>query len=107
MARMSGKEKSFCLYGDTTGQKDEFGWPIRLNWGADYQGEAMVVYGHTPVKEPEWQNNTLCIDTGCVFGGKLTALRYPEKELVFVKAMKTYTEPKKPLGCILDEGQGL
>ncbi len=104
--RMSGKEKSFCLYGDTTGQKDEFGWPIRLNWGADYSGEAMVVYGHTPVAMPEWQNNTLCIDTGCVFGGKLTALRYPEKELVSIAALQTYTEPKKPLGSILDEGEG-
>ncbi len=104
--RMSGKEKSFCLYGDTTGEKDEFGWPIRLNWGADYTGEAMVVYGHTPVATPQWQNNTLCIDTGCAFGGKLTALRYPEKQLVSVDALAAYMKPKKPLGSILDEGQG-
>ena len=46
----------------------------------------MVVYGHTPVPEAEWVNSTICLDTGCVFGGKLTALRYPERELVSVPA---------------------
>lgn len=55
------------------------------------------MYGHTPVPAPEWINRTLCIDTGCVFGGALTALRYPEKELVQVKAQQVYFEPKKPL----------
>src|SRR3712207_2943229 len=59
----------------------------------DYRGKAMVVYGHTPVPEPEWLNNTIDIDTGCVFGGALTALRYPEKELVSVPAAETYYEP--------------
>jgi protein phosphatase len=54
------------------------------------------VYGHTPVPEPEWVNNTINIDTGCVFGGSLTALRYPEKELVSVPAAKTYYEPARP-----------
>jgi protein phosphatase len=56
-----------------------------------------VVYGHTPVPEPEWLNGTICIDTGCVFGGKLTALRYPEKELVSVPAAREYYAPVKPL----------
>ena len=46
--------------------------------------------------EPEWLNGTICIDTGCVFGGKLTALRYPEKDLVSVPALRTYYEPSKP-----------
>jgi polynucleotide kinase-phosphatase len=58
----------------------------------------MVVYGHTPVPEAEWLNNTLCLDTGCVYGGKLTALRYPERELVSVPAARVYCEPVKPLG---------
>src|SRR6185369_8193324 len=39
---------------------------------------------------------TICVDTGCVFGGKLTALRYPERELVSVAALQTYYEPAKP-----------
>ena len=94
--RGSGKVRDFALYGETTGETDEFGLPVRYNWAAEYRGRAMVVYGHTPVPEPEWLNNTICIDTGCVFGGRLTALRYPEKELVSVSAQQTYYEPAKP-----------
>ncbi|MGB3652555.1 MAG: polynucleotide kinase-phosphatase, partial [Rivularia sp. (in: cyanobacteria)] len=95
--RGSGKVRSFALYGETTGEIDEFGLPVRYNWAAEYRGKAMVVYGHTPVPEAEWLNNTIDIDTGCVFGGKLTALRYPEKELISVDAAKVYCEPVKPL----------
>lgn len=95
--RSSGAIREFALYGETTGETDEFGLPVRYNWAAEYRGHATVVYGHTPVPEPEWLNHTLCIDTGCVFGGKLTALRYPEKELVQVDAACVYTEPIRPL----------
>jgi len=94
--RGSGKVRDFALFGETTGETDEFGLPVRYNWAAEYRGKAMVVYGHTPVPEPEWLNRTICIDTGCVFGGKLTALRYPERELVSVPALHTYYEPAKP-----------
>lgn len=94
--RGSGKVRDFALYGETTGETDEFGLPVRYNWAAEYRGKAMVVYGHTPVPEPEWLNGTICIDTGCVFGGKLTALRYPEKELVSVPALQTYYQSSKP-----------
>jgi protein phosphatase len=94
--RGSGKVRDFALYGETTGETDEFGLPVRFNWAADYRGSAMVVYGHTPVPEPDWLNRTVNIDTGCVFGGKLTALRYPEKEFVSVPAACTYCEPARP-----------
>jgi protein phosphatase len=94
--RGSGKVREFALYGETTGETDEFGLPVRYNWAAEYRGRAMVVYGHTPIPEPEWFNNTINIDTGCVFGGKLTALRYPERELVSAPAAHTYSEPAKP-----------
>ena len=94
--RGSGTVREFALYGETTGETDEFDLPIRYNWAADYRGRAMVVYGHTPVPEPEWLNRTINIDTGCIFGGKLTALRYPEKELVSVPAAHTYAEPARP-----------
>ncbi|MGB3756116.1 MAG: polynucleotide kinase-phosphatase [Rivularia sp. (in: cyanobacteria)] len=102
--RGSGKVRSFALYGETTGEIDEFGLPVRYDWASEYRGEAMVVYGHTPVPEAEWLNNTIDIDTGCVFGGKLTALRYPERELVSVEAAKVYCEPVKPLGNITGAG---
>ena len=94
--RGSGKVREFALYGETSGETDEFGLPVRYNWAADYRGPATVVYGHTPVPEPEWLNRTVNIDTGCVFGGKLTALRYPEKEFVSVSAMRTYEKPARP-----------
>jgi protein phosphatase len=94
--RGSGAVREFALYGETTGETDEFGLPVRYNWAAEYRGRAMVVYGHTPVPEPEWLNNTINIDTGCVLGGRLTALRYPEKELVSVPAKHTYYESPKP-----------
>ena len=94
--RGSGRVRDFALYGETTGETDEFGLPVRYNWAAEYRGKAMVVYGHTPVPEPEWLNSTICIDTGCVFGGKLTALRYPERELISVPALQSYYEAAKP-----------
>ncbi len=95
--RGSAKVRDFALYGETTGEIDEFGLPVRHNWASEYRGDAIVVYGHTPVPEPVWLNGTIDIDTGCVFGGKLTALRYPERELVSVPAQKVYCEPVKPL----------
>lgn len=95
--RGSGAVRSFAYYGDTTGEIDEFGLPVRLNWAAEYRGKAAVVYGHTPTPVAEWINDTICIDTGCVFGGKLTALRYPERELVEVPAARVYMEPARPL----------
>lgn len=94
--RGSGKVRDFALFGETTGETDEYGLPVRYQWANDYRGDAMVVYGHTPVVEPEWINRTICIDTGCVFGGKLTALKYPERELVSVPAHKIYYDSVKP-----------
>lgn len=82
--RESGRVRGFALYGETTGETDEFGRPIRYPWAADYRGKAIVLYGHNPVSVVEWVNRTMCLDTGCVFGGALTALRYPEQEVVSV-----------------------
>ncbi len=95
--RRSGHVHNFAMYGETTGETDQFGLPVRYEWATEYKGKAAVVYGHTPVAEAVWLNNTIDIDTGCVFGGKLTALRYPEKTLVSVKATKMYCRPVKPL----------
>lgn len=95
--RGSGRVREFALFGETTGETDEFGLPVRFNWAEEYRGKALVVYGHTPVPEPEWFNRTINIDTGCVFGGELSALRYPEKEIVSVPALRQYAEPAKPI----------
>jgi protein phosphatase len=95
--RGSSAVREFCLYGETTGEIDEFGLPVRYEWARDYLGKTLVVYGHTPVPEAEFLNNTIDIDTGCCFGGKLTALRYPEKELVSVPAARVYSEPVRPI----------
>ncbi|MFF3322735.1 polynucleotide kinase-phosphatase [Streptomyces sp. NPDC002889] len=95
--RTSGRVRSHALYGDTTGETDEFGLPVRYPWAEDYRGRAAVVYGHTPVPSTSWINNTICLDTGAVFGGRMTALRWPERELVDVPAEKVWYEPAKPL----------
>jgi protein phosphatase len=105
--RGSGKVRDFALYGETTGETDDFGLPVRYNWAAEYRGKAMVVYGHTPVPQPDWLNRTINIDTGCVFGGSLTALRYPEKELVSVAARATYAQPARPLILAAETGTSL
>ncbi|MFY1626026.1 polynucleotide kinase-phosphatase [Micromonospora sp. WMMD735] len=95
--RASGRVRSFALWGETTGETDEYGLPVRYPWARDYRGAATVVYGHTPTPTPEWVNNTICVDTGCVFGGRLTALRYPERELVAVDAQREWYAPARPL----------
>ena len=98
--RLHGKDsksaRALCLYGPTTGAQDEHGLPVRLDWAADYCGKAIVVYGHTPVHTPVWRNNTINIDTGCVFGGSLTALTYPDHQLTAVEAFLKYADPMRP-----------
>ncbi|GLZ77375.1 polynucleotide kinase-phosphatase [Actinorhabdospora filicis] len=100
--RASARVRAFCLYGETTGETDEYGLPVRHPWAREYRGRAMVVYGHTPTPEPEWINNTICLDTGVVFGGRLTALRYPSKELVSVPATRVHYEPVRPLTPVVE-----
>ena len=94
--RTSRQVHSFCLYGETTGETDQYGLPIHYPWAEEYKGKALVVYGHIPNAEVLSVNNTICIDTGCVFGGKLTAFRYPENEIVQVKAKQEYYASLKP-----------
>jgi protein phosphatase len=95
--RASGRVRQFALWGETTGEVDSYGLPVRYEWARDYRGSAAVVYGHTPVPVAQWLNNTICVDTGCVFGGELTALRWPERELVGVPAERVWYEPIRPL----------
>jgi protein phosphatase len=87
--------RAIAVHGESSGARDESGLPVRVNWAAAYRGQALVVYGHTPVIEPVWLNNTVNIDTGCVYGGHLTALRYPERETVKVLARAQYYPSRK------------
>ena len=84
------------MFGLTRPGKDAWGLPLRVDWAADYRGEAVVVYGHTPVVEPVWRNRTIDIDTGCVFGGALSAVRYPELDVVSVPAERAYQAKGSP-----------
>lgn len=90
----SNKLRSFVLYGDATGETSPSGRPIRRDWAKEYKGEAFIVYGHTPVKNARFVQNTVNIDTGCVFGGKLTALRYPEKEVLSVCSLQPFSKDR-------------
>ena len=86
--------KTFVLYGDITGEKHPDGRPVRRDWPSKYEYNCTVVYGHTPVKEPRKIGNAINIDTGCVFGNKLTAYRWPEQELISVPSNQPYLEEK-------------
>lgn len=107
IGRVSGRIRAFCLYGDTTGETDDSGFPVRRNWAADYRGAATVVYGHTPREEVQAVNRTYCVDTGCVFGGKLSCLCYPEMEVVSAAAHRQYCEGSRPLGVREKEDAGI
>jgi diadenosine tetraphosphatase ApaH/serine/threonine PP2A family protein phosphatase len=98
IGRDTGAVREFCLYGDTDGDKDEAGLAIRYHWAAEYRGATTIVYGHTPLHTVEWFNNTLCVDTGCCFGGELTALRWPEREIVSVPALREYAQRGRAFG---------
>jgi protein phosphatase len=103
IGRGSAAVRDFSLFGETTGEMDEYGLPVRRDWATAYRGTTAVVYGHVPTAEAQWVNNTICIDTGCVYGGKLSALRWPERELVAIPAARVYYEPKRPLAVRPEE----
>jgi protein phosphatase len=98
-----GETASFCLYGDVEGYTHS-GKPIRRDWaahrhllpagdgnaGSEEDAAPYIVYGHNVVQELRWVNRAIDLDTGCVYGGRLSALRYPELELVTVDAKQAY-----------------
>ena len=104
IGKVSREISVFCRFGEPTGERTPEGFPIRRDWAATYRGKPMVVYGHTPMHAAEFRNNTINIDTGCAFGGALTALRYPELELVSVPARAVYAEPAMALRGARAEG---
>lgn len=96
---LTHKISHFCVYGDTDGKTDANGLALRFNWAErDPTAEAFVVYGHIPVETPAFVNQSVCIDTGCCFGGSLTALRWPERTSVSVKARRPYYQSLRAFG---------
>lgn len=89
---------ALMLYGETDGTKDENGYPTRRSdWEQRYDGGKVIVHGHIPVPEVTLSNcpnggKVLNVDTGCAFGGKLTALRLPEMQFVQVLARSRYSK---------------
>lgn len=91
IGHFNNKIKTMCIYGDIAGEFDENGKPIRRDWAQNYNGDIFIAYGHTVRQKPEFINNTIDLDQGCVYGGHLTALRYPEMKIVQVKSKFAYT----------------
>ncbi|WP_339149660.1 MULTISPECIES: bis(5'-nucleosyl)-tetraphosphatase PrpE [unclassified Sutcliffiella] len=94
IGKQGKKVKTFVLYGDITGEFHENGMPVRRDWAQEYDGDAWIVYGHTPVREVRMVNKTANIDTGAVFGGKLSALRYPEMDTISVDSGMPFVKEK-------------
>lgn len=92
IGKVNKKVKTFVLYGDITGEVDQYGRPIRLDWAQAYHGDTWIVYGHTPVLEPRIVNKTINIDTGCVFGNALTAFSMPEEKITSVPSKQPFVE---------------
>lgn len=90
IGEVTDRIRDFCLFGDVSGEVTEEGYPVRRAWAKDYSGKALVVYGHNPVPEAVFVNNTIDIDQGCVMGGILSTLRYPEREIVQAPAVAVY-----------------
>jgi protein phosphatase len=94
IGRWDRQISAFCLYGDVAGY-DQEGIPIRRHWALERRvtpHSPLIVYGHVVVDSPAFQNETVDIDTGCCFGGSLTALRYPERTFVNVTARQVYAD---------------
>lgn len=98
IGRWDGAIQSLCLFGDVIGVLPD-GKPHRRDWGAERDLDGLggdeaplIVYGHSVVPELRWVNRTLDLDTGCVYGGALSALRYPEGELISVPAKRVYAQ---------------
>lgn len=92
--RLHGDDSAFArhmaVYGVPHGLPGGGTLATRHSWIADYSGTAAVVHGHTPVRRAAWRRNSIDIDTGCVYGGRLTALRWPDKTLVSIGALDTH-----------------
>ena len=94
----NGKIRSFTRYGDVRGFDEITGRPIRYDWFLQHKSKHTIIWGHDPKIEPLFTHNTVNIDQGCVFGGKLTALRFPEMTTISVEGDIDYSyNPDNPI----------
>ncbi|WP_237724722.1 metallophosphoesterase [Deinococcus alpinitundrae] len=99
-ADLRGSERDdYNVHGLDSGELDDFGHLRREDWAARHGGPHLIVSGHSPVRRPRWsgqpgRGEALNLDTGCIYGGALTALRYPERELVSVPAWRAYVSSR-------------
>lgn len=103
--RTDDKARDVAMFGVTTGRFDEDGLPVRINWAKDYEGPPAVAYAHTPVAEPVWYHDTIDLDTGCVFGHRLSAMRWPERDVAWVPAIREYARKNGPFRLIGPGGE--
>ncbi|PJN91115.1 polynucleotide kinase-phosphatase [Bacillus sp. mrc49] len=97
IGKQSEAISDFCRYGDTDGF-DERGKPVRKDWYISHKKSTLIVWGHDPKPQPLLINNTINIDQGAVFGGALTAFRYPEGEVISVQASQNHSgDDENPL----------
>lgn len=97
---MIGREtpavRAFTLSGENSAEDENRSSPAG-HWAETYRGRAIIVYGHAATAQALWLGRTINIDTGCVYGGALTALRYPELTLISVPALRDYYQRTQPL----------
>ena len=59
-------------------------------WFELYDEDPRIFFGHTVLRDPFISESAVGLDTGCVYGGKLTAYDCANDELISVPAERTY-----------------
>lgn len=66
-------------------------WP----WSRLWDGPQTVLFGHDADRGLQQYEHAIGLDTGCVYGGRLTACILPEKRLVSVSAKREYFQYRR------------
>lgn len=64
-------------------------------WAALWEGPPFVIFGHDAVRGLQQHAHAIGLDTGCVYGNRLTAYIVEEERFVFVPARKAYSEIRR------------
>jgi len=68
-----------------------------IPWYAVYRGAKIVLFGHWPGPQPRRGQRAIGLDTGCVYGGRLTAFIIESGQFLSVPARRAYDSPKRKL----------